>query len=206
MAAIDAWEYAFGSLRRGASDVGETRIVQDSVRLLVVIAATLVAAATDVWSFRIYNILTLPLFLSGLLYGGMTGGGPGVVLACLGIVMGLCLISVPSLCGRMGAGDVKLTVGVGAWLGPWLTLHVLLFAWIAAGLYSAILAATRIARGTSSRPVADQNWIAATTGRPLEVGISWVVRQEDSRRRLVPFGAMLALGVCGAIVWTTWTN
>ena len=40
--------------------------------VVVVLVATLVAVVTDVRSFRVYNVLTIPLLISGLVYHGVT--------------------------------------------------------------------------------------------------------------------------------------
>ena len=45
-----------------------------SVPVLVASVAALIAAVTDVRSFKVYNSLTIPLLLSGLVYHGFVGG------------------------------------------------------------------------------------------------------------------------------------
>ena len=44
----------------------------------VVLAASVLAALTDVWKFKVHNYLTLPLLVSGLLYHGSVEGLAGV--------------------------------------------------------------------------------------------------------------------------------
>ena len=79
------------------------------------------AAVIDGRCLRVPNWLTFHFALGGWAYASWTAGprcwpgrspGPAVGLACL---MPLYAI------GGMGAGDVKLMAGVGAWIGPALT-------------------------------------------------------------------------------------
>ena len=48
------------------------------VPLVIVLAAGLVAAVTDVWRFKVYNILTFPLLFSGIAYHALQPGRRGV--------------------------------------------------------------------------------------------------------------------------------
>jgi len=41
-----------------------------AVPIMIVLLAAFVAAVTDIWKFKVYNALTLPLLVSGLLYHG----------------------------------------------------------------------------------------------------------------------------------------
>ena len=83
----------------------------------VVIVASLAAAAFDLRTRHIPNILTGPLLLSGLIWSGWHGG-----LAGLGDAAAACaVLAVPFvfmfLFCNGGAGDAKLMAGIGAWLG-----------------------------------------------------------------------------------------
>src|SRR5262245_20276027 len=114
----------------------------DQVKVLpgmVVLLATLVAAATDLRQFKIYNKLTVPLLLSGLICHGLVGGAGQLSNSLLGMFVG-CGILIPFyLMGGVGGGDVKLMAGVGAWLGGPLTFYVFVVAAVAGGVYALIL-------------------------------------------------------------------
>ena len=63
------------------------------------------------------------MVLSGLVYSGLTGGWAGLGDGLLGMAVGLaCLLPLYAV-GGMGAGDVKLLAGVGAWLGATTTFY-----------------------------------------------------------------------------------
>ncbi len=59
------------------------------IPIAVVGVATLISGFTDLCKYRVYNALTFPLMLGGLLYHGVVGGWSGVVKR-LGLVVRLC--------------------------------------------------------------------------------------------------------------------
>ena len=106
---------------------------------IVILIASLVAATTDVWKFKVYNLLTLPLLLSGLVYRGWTGGVEGFSGSLTGMLFGFGLFLLPYLWGAVGAGDVKFVAAVGAWLGMQPMLPILLIGCLATGVYAVVL-------------------------------------------------------------------
>src|SRR5438270_2542472 len=90
----------------------------------VVCAGMIAAAIIDWWKFKVPNKLTFPLIVSGWLLGlvndfgwlpGSAAGGLGAALA--GTFLGLGLLLPVYAIGGMGAGDVKMTMGFGSWVG-----------------------------------------------------------------------------------------
>jgi Flp pilus assembly protein protease CpaA len=83
---------------------------------LLLIAAGVVASITDLRNTRIPNWLTLPLLVGGLLYASAQGL-PAVGQALGGMVAaGSSLVLAYILFGG-GAGDAKLMIAFGSWLG-----------------------------------------------------------------------------------------
>src|SRR5262245_30382896 len=105
----------------------------------IVLLATLVAAVMDVWKFKVYNVLTVPLLLSGLAYHAVAGGIQGLPGSLLGALFGFGVLVVMYAMGGMGAGDVKLMAAIGAWLCMPLTFHVFLLGALASGAYAVVL-------------------------------------------------------------------
>lgn len=105
-------------------------------------AALGIAVITDLRSHRIYNWLTFPAILIGLLLNSLGSGLPGLLFAVGGIAVA-ALSLVLFLLGAMGAGDVKLLVAVGALMGPHFAGWTLLCTAIVGGLLGVVYAARR---------------------------------------------------------------
>src|SRR5947209_12333656 len=92
--------------------------------LAFVCSAMIVAAVIDGWKLKVPNWLTFPLILSGWLLGVLhnfnllTGTGDGGIGAALaGTFLGMALLYPVYAIGGMGAGDVKMQMGFGSWIG-----------------------------------------------------------------------------------------
>jgi len=162
----------------------------DLFPLAVVGSATLAAAATDLWKFKVYNLLTIPTLALGLAASAWLGGWDGLRAGLLGASLGFGVLAVFFAIGGVGAGDVKLLAAVGAWLGPYLTYHVFVASAIAAGLYATALV---LLRGGVLAVAAEVATLGRIGGRDRPT-IEDEVRRPDRRRRLVPFAAMTCLG------------
>ncbi len=171
--------------------------------IAVALAAAAIAAVTDVWKFKVYNLLTFPLLAAGLLYHGMTGGAAGLAASFLGAGAAFFVMIVLYVLGGMGAGDVKFLTALGAWLGLPLTLYVFLAGCIVGGVYSTVL----IVWASSMKEVLLNMQILllklSSLGRHLssEDRVGEEMARSDRRRRLVPFSAMMAVGLVATLVW-----
>jgi prepilin peptidase CpaA len=173
----------------------------------VVLGATLIAAITDVRSFKVHNALTLPLLFSGLVYHGVMNGTPGFQSSVGGMLFAFVVLILPYLAGGMGAGDVKLLAGVGTWLGLPTVIYVFLAASIAAGLYALglVLSQRRFRETLANLQII---WFRVQAiGKHLqdEDSVETQTSRDDRRKRLVPFAAMVAFGVIATFLWA-WTG
>lgn len=75
-----------------------------------------VAAVIDGRQLKVPNWLTFPFVISGWIYSFATFGVEGLLWSLGGTVVGLALLLPAYAIGGMGAGDVKLLAGVGAWM------------------------------------------------------------------------------------------
>jgi prepilin peptidase CpaA len=92
------------------------------------------AAYIDGKQLRVPNWLTFPMVLSGLIYSTWVGGWEGLGDGLLGMLVGLATLLPLYAVGGMGAGDVKLMAGMGAWLGAAVTWNAFVVSVIVGGV------------------------------------------------------------------------
>ena len=100
------------------------------------LALVATAAVTDVRARRIPNWLTLTVALAGLAQSLTPWAVVTPINSIYGLLAGFAVTFLLYIVGGRGAGDVKLTAGIGAWLGAAPVLIVL----AAAALVSLVLA------------------------------------------------------------------
>lgn len=104
--------------------------------LLVVLGLCLI---TDIRERKIYNIITLPALVAGLILNSSLNGVEGLVDSLKGIGIVLAVLILPFIMGGMGAGDVKLLMAVGALMGFTFAFEALLATFLAGGVLAVIL-------------------------------------------------------------------
>ncbi|HKI33139.1 MAG TPA: A24 family peptidase [Gemmataceae bacterium] len=182
--------------------------------LLFVCAAMVVAAVIDGWKLKVPNWLTLPLILSGWAFGllhncgllaGSGDGGLGAALA--GTVLGFALLLPVYAIGGMGAGDVKMQMGFGSWVGAffglWPALGVIWWAFAVAVLIGGVIAAVMMAvRGQYRRNLANTREIVGDWLGAKGVGeVAEKAAVRKPRLHLLPYGIPLCLGFVGYLVY-----
>ncbi len=106
------------------------------------VSAILVEAAViDGLKLRVPNWLTFHFVIGGLAFAVWSGGASGLLWATGGAALGLALLLPLYAIGGMGSGDVKLLAGVGAWMGPSLTLGAFVATAITGGLMALAMVA-----------------------------------------------------------------
>jgi len=90
----------------------------------------------DLLTRRIPNWFTFSAIGLGLGAQLWLGGWAGLLSGFLGVALGFALFFPIYATGYMGAGDVKLQMAVGAWMGWWLALHVALGAVMIGGAFA----------------------------------------------------------------------
>jgi len=165
----------------------------------------IVAAVIDGKILKVPNKLTFPFIISGWLYcslaggmgwdgwqGGLAGAATGLGSSLLGTFVGMMLLLVLRNVGGMGAGDVKLLAGVGAWLGAMVTLQ----AFAATAITGGIMAAWMIYRsGRWEKHVAMAMQILnewSTIKQPSKLAA--IARERKPTMSLLPYGIPMAIG------------
>jgi prepilin peptidase CpaA len=173
-----------------------------TVPVVVVFIAVLTMAATDLWKFKIHNAFTLPLLFTGLIYQGVANGAPGLLDGVRGALFGFGVLFLFYVLGGMGSGDVKLLAAVGAWLGLPLTFYVFIASSLAAGVYSVVLLLTYRRLGESWANLQVAWYRMKAIGRYLgnDDAVEVEANRADRRQRLIPFAAMVAVGLVVALL------
>lgn len=92
------------------------------------------AFVTDIRTRKISNRLNMTFILSGMFYQGAVHGIDGLLFALKGCASGFIVLFILYLLGAVGAGDVKLFAGIGAWTGILFTAQTLLYSILFAGV------------------------------------------------------------------------
>ncbi|WP_161604589.1 A24 family peptidase [Roseiconus nitratireducens] len=177
--------------------------------LVVVLGCCVLATVTDIRQYKIYNALTLPVLLGGIVYH-LVGGG--LASSLLGALVGFFILFIPYLIGAMGGGDVKLMAAIGSWVGVETTLLVIGIGCAAAAICSLAL----LARQGRLR----ESWIGLQIAFLKLQALSGPLGCEDDRehfresvqqarglrRRVVPFSIMLTVGVIVALGIRVWSQ
>ncbi|MBA3315058.1 MAG: A24 family peptidase [Planctomycetota bacterium] len=157
------------------------------------------AAWIDGRELRVPNWLTFPMVLAGLMYNFAAGGFGGLGFALLGMVVGLlCLMPLYAV-GGMGAGDVKLMAGLGAWLG-W---QVTAYSFVATVVVGAVMAVAMVVyRRAAVKHYANalmilREWLTIRDPRAL----SQIAAARKPTMLLLPYGIPICIGSIGYFMY-----
>jgi prepilin peptidase CpaA len=157
------------------------------------------AAIIDGRSLRVPNWLTLHFALGGWAYAYWIGGAHLLGWSLAGAAVGLaCLMPLYAI-GGMGAGDVKLMAGVGAWIGPACTFWAFLATALVGG---AMGLAMMVASGELARHLA----LTRSIGREVltvrdPAALSELAARRKPTMMLLPYGIPIAVGSIGYFAW-----
>ena len=167
----------------------------------LVSAVLVLAAVIDGTKLKVPNWITFPLVISGWLFSatfcGLTGLGFWSGLGCslLGTAVGLGLLLPAYAIGGMGAGDVKLLAGVGAWIGVSQTF----WAFVVSVLIGAIIAIGMVLYQRKWDHHRRQFWSIfmeiLIIRNPDE--LSELAANRKSSMLLLPYGIPIAIGTIG---------
>lgn len=87
---------------------------------------SLITAITDYKQHKIYNAVTVPFFVLGIIYQAVFNGWQGLMWGGLGFLTGFGLFFLVWIVGSGKAGDVKMMGALSVWLGFKATLGVMI--------------------------------------------------------------------------------
>lgn len=105
---------------------------------IILIIILIIALYTDLTKLKIYNWLTFPSLLLGLIISFFNG--VGFFNSLLGFLIAFAISFAFYAVGGFKGGDVKLMSSIGAWIGKSLVLTNLLYIFIAGGVLGLIFA------------------------------------------------------------------
>ena len=132
-------------------------------------------------------------------FAAWTAGAAGFLWALAGTALGLALLLPLYAIGGMGAGDVKLLAGVGAWVGPVVTFWAFATSAVVGGVMALVMVAW------SGQFI--QHWVQfQTIGHEILTVRNPAKLVRDRRRAqadmmLLPYGIPLAVGSIAYFAW-----
>lgn len=122
-----------------------------TLRLALAALVCALAAYTDWKHGKVYNWLTAPAAVAGLLLGAVGGGWIGLATSFAGLAAGLASGVLAAAVGApFGGGDIKLLAAIGALGGPPFLLRTAIYGILIGGLAAMAIA---LLRGTLSAAV-----------------------------------------------------
>ncbi|TAM82450.1 MAG: prepilin peptidase [Acidobacteria bacterium] len=150
------------------------------------------------WRFRrIPNWLTVSGFIIGLGINGILSGWAGIKSGLEGAGIATAVLIIPVILRGIGAGDLKLTIALGACLGPRKFLNVLLASIFIAGFMAIveIVRKRRVKQTLSNLAVLIRAF--ATFGMSARESI---VTLDDPGTLRLPFGVAIALAMVLVVI------
>lgn len=171
----------------------------------VVTITLVVAAVIDGLQLKVPNWITFPMILTGWVYSTWASSYAGAAWyeglgwSLLGTAVGLGLLLPAYAIGGMGAGDVKLLAGVGAWMHASHTTY----AFIVSAIVGAVLAILMVLyRGAWSKH-RNQFWLILneimTVKNPEK--LAEIAAERKPRMALLPYGIPIAIGTIAYFAW-----
>jgi prepilin peptidase CpaA len=178
----------------------------------VICAGMIAAAVIDWWKFKVPNKLTFPLIISGWLLGllnnfGLEAGQGGIGAALAGTFLGMGLLLPVYAIGGMGAGDVKMTMGFGSWIGAFFSfdpgMWIIINAFCAGTIVGGVIALGMImVRGNYRKNVFHVKEIVGDMFNNQGIGdIADKANRRRPRWHRLPYGVPLCIGFLGYLLY-----
>ncbi|MGD9126179.1 MAG: A24 family peptidase [Planctomycetia bacterium] len=166
---------------------------------LLVSVVLVIAAVIDGWKLKVPNWITFPMVICGWIASMYFFGWSGLLYSLIGTGIGLILLLPAYAIGGMGAGDVKLLAGVGAWVWGTVTFFSFCLSAVIGGLIAVgmVLFSGKVRHHFFQfRAIASE---IATVRNPEELASAAAERK--SSMMLLPYGIPIAIGTIVYFAW-----
>ncbi len=177
----------------------------DNWEIKFVAITLIVAAVIDGKQLKVPNWITFPMAFSGLIYHAASGGWGtwaegGFLGSFTAMWVGLATLLPIYAVGGMGAGDVKLMAGMGAWLAnsnqTWEAFVVSVFVGAAMGLVMAVRSGSFWHHYANFQLILAE-WMTIRDPREL----SRIAAERKPTMRLLPYGIPICIGSIGYFIY-----
>lgn len=167
-----------------------------------------VAAVIDGFELKVPNWITLPMVVSGWIYSATFAHShldltwyEGLGWSLGGTMAGLLTLLPLYAIGGMGAGDVKLMAGIGAWVHVTHTL----WAFAVSGVVGAVIAVLMVLYRNAWTKHSGQFMMILNEIMTIKdpEQLSTIAAERKSSMFLLPYGIPIAIGT---IVYFAWSN
>jgi prepilin peptidase CpaA len=166
----------------------------------LVTAVLVVAAVIDGWKLKVPNWITFPFVISGWVYWTIACGWDGLGWSLWGTAVGLMLLMPAYTIGGMGAGDVKLLAGVGAWVCGTDTFYAFCVSAIVGGLIALGMVFLRKKWNHHSaqfKTIVNEILVIRDPSQ-----LATIAAERKSSMLLLPYGIPIAIGTIAYFIWT----
>lgn len=112
---------------------------------IIMFLITTIAVITDIKYKKVFNYLTFPLMLIGIITNSYLSGFQGFIFSMKGLVLAFILFMIANiLIKNIGFGDVKLLMGIGACMGSSYVCNVYIISLISSLLINGLLNPRRL--------------------------------------------------------------
>lgn len=179
------------------TDLGLTLAEHWTVWLVTIVL--ILAAVIDGFELKVPNWVTYPFILSGWVYSFVAYGWEGLGWSLLGTVVGLALLLPAYSIGGMGAGDVKLLAGVGAWILIQHTVN----SFCVSAVIGALMALAMVVARRAWKKHQDQFWLILNEIMVIKdpEKLAAIAAERKQRMLLLPYGIPIAIGTIGYFLW-----
>jgi len=169
----------------------------------VVTVTLVVAAVIDGLQLKVPNWITFPMIFSGWVYSATLSpyaGWEGLAWSLFGTVVGLALLLPAYAIGGMGAGDVKLMAGIGAWVWA----EVTAYSFVVSAVVGGVIAVGMVLTKRRWDKHQGQFWMILneilTVKDPDQLAA--IATERKPKMMLLPYGIPIAIGTIAYFAWT----